>query len=258
MKISLCMPVFGAACAKVFCDYVYSVLLQGYDDFELVVQDGDVEKPLAEVSHVKRVLDLLEDRFCYSCGRDRGIFHAANLALARATGDILTFQCSDDLLCPGALIAVNEAFESERFGGPYWLYGQTVSADVTGKTLGIDGELITYQKLLGHNQIGQPSAFWNRQMQELAGKFDPRYRHSADYDLWLRFWERREPLFLNQTLGIFRHHAEQASNVNAVELEKEAKRISMRHQSFSGLITSARNVQVARRAYPDGVPGSEN
>jgi len=258
MKISLCMPIFGASRTKVFCDAVYSILLQGYDDFELVVQDGNVEAPLERVGIVGKVLDLLQDRFSYSVGSDRGIFDGLNKSLKRATGEILYFMCSDDLLCPGALIAVNEAFERERFGGPYWLYGKTISADVSGKTLGIDGEITTYEKLLERNRIGQPATFWNRKMMDLAGMFDPRYKHSADYELWLRFWERREPEFLDQTLGVFRHHDDQHSNVNATKIDIEAKKISQRHRSFRDMIMKTRNLALARRTYREGIPETAN
>ena len=256
MKISICIPVMGISSAKVLCSALHSILLQEYNDVELILQDGDPERSIVSDSHVDLLLSLFD--FKYAVGRDGGIFDAVNKCLQQSTGNILYFMCSDDLLCPGALTAVNAAFEAERFGGPYWLYGQTVSADVTGKTLGVDGAPTTYEQLLERNCIGEPAVFWNRQLMELAGKFDLRYRHAADYELWLRFWERREPLFLEQTLGIFRHHADQHSKVNAAALEVEAKKISTRHQNFSGLITRAHNVLALRRSYPDGIPESGN
>lgn len=259
MKISLCMPIFGSSRAKVFCDAVYSALLQGYDDFELVVQDGDEKNPLVKDARIGTVTALLGDRFNYSCGRDRGIFDALNKALKRSTGEILYFFCSDDLLCPGALAAVNEVFTKERFGGPYWLYGKTISADATGKTLGVDGAAATYEQLLEHNRIGQPSVFWNRQMMELAGDFDSRYSCSADYELWLRFWERREPWFLDQTLGVFRHHDDQHSSVNSVKVDDESRRISQRHRTMRRVIEKARNTWAGVKAYgANGIPESRN
>jgi hypothetical protein len=178
--------------------------------------------------------------------------------LKRATGDVLVFFCSDDLFCPGALHAVNEVFERERFGGPFWLYGRTISADITGRTLGIDGNPSTYEELLQHNCIGQPSTFFNRQIMEMDGIFDPRYRHAADYDLWLRFWRRTEPYFLDQTLGIFRHHEKQNTTAQREAVEAEAKRISARHQRLGGVIQAARNTQNTLRHYRTGIPESSN
>ena len=251
------MPVMGVDCAKVLRSALHSILLQEYSDLELVLQDGDPDHPIVSDSHVDLLLSLLD--FKYAVGRDTGIFDAVNKCLRRATGNIIYFMCSDDLLCPGALVAVNEIFEKERFGGPFWLYGKTISADVTGKTLGIDGGSMTYRQLLEHNRIGQPAVFWNRQMMEIAGKFDLRYHHAADYEQWLRFWERREPVFLDQTLGIFRHRERQHSKVNSVALEAEAQKISLRHQDFGKLIARAHNALALRQSYPDGIiPESGN
>ena len=252
------MPVFGAPRAKMFCDAAYSILLQGYDNFELVVQDGNVEKPLVEDPFVRRVTELLEGHFSYCCRADRGIFDALNKALQRSTGQILYFMCSDDLLCPGALVSVSEAFRRERFGGPYWVYGQTVSADATGRTQGIDGAPITYEQLLEHNMIGQPAVFWNRQMMLLAGMFDTRFKYAADYDLWLRFWRRREPEFLNQTLGIFRHHGSNASQTHAAAVEKEAKMISWRQRSMGQMLEKVRELASMKSLYPNGIPETVN
>jgi glycosyltransferase involved in cell wall biosynthesis len=256
VKISICLPVFGRP--RMLCQALHSILMQGYDDVELAVQDGNPEAPVIEDGQVKRVAALLGDRLNYSCGRDHGIFDAVNRCLRRVTGGILYFMCDDDLLCPGALEAVNAAFERERFGGPFWVYGQTISAHVSGRTQGIDGAPITYDQLLQGNKIGQPAVFWNRQMLELAGVFDTRFKWAADYDLWLRMWRVREPEFIGQTLGVHRHHDAQATRVNAASVEREARAISWRHRSLDDVVSRARLHQQLRRVYSDGIPESVN
>jgi glycosyltransferase involved in cell wall biosynthesis len=247
MKISICMPVFGRS--RMLRQALLSILGQGHEDYELVLQDGNVAEPVVNDPQVQSVLALMEGRVRYSCGRDHGIFDAVNKALARSTGPVLYFMCGDDLLCPGSLEAVSVEFERERFGGPMWLHGQTISADHTGKTLGVDGGPTTRSELLVKNRLGQPAVFWNRKLMDLAGMFDLRYRHAADYDLWLRFWARRDPLYLNQTLGVFRHHPAQNTKVNAVLVEEEAQKIALRHQGLEAVITRSRNIFQARRAY---------
>lgn len=227
-----------------FRQFLHSLLLQGHEDWELVLKDGNVSDPVANDAAVVRLLDLVgPDRVRYAVGPDGGIFAAVNDCLKRAKGDVLNFACSDDLLCPGALEAVNSIFEGDRFGGPRWLYGKTISADITGRKLGVDGAATTYDELLKHNRIGQPATFWNRQLMALAGMFDTRYPCTADYELWLRFWERVEPVFLDQELGVFRHHDDQFSNVNAPRLEREAARVSTRHRLMRDVIRRARNRQ---------------
>jgi len=242
------MPVMGRG--PWLAQALYSILMQSYDDVEVVLKDGDPTHPVTDSPEVHLALRCFrENQIKYAVGKDGGIFPATNDCLKRATGDILYFMCSDDLLCPGALYAVEQAFKTDRFGGPFWVCGKTISADITGKTLGIDGAEISLDILRKNNCIGQPSTFWNRQMMNLTGLFDLRYRHAADYDLWLRFWKRREPFLLDQTLGIFRHHENQNTQLQSVAVEKEARSIASRHAHFADLIVRVRNTQLQRQAY---------
>lgn len=252
MKISVCMPVFGRE--RMLSDAICSLLMQGHEDWELVVQDGCVDKPATKDSRVSALLELVGDRFKYENKPDHGILYAVNDCLKRSTGEVLYLMCSDDLLAPGALSSVNEAFHKERFGGPYWIYGQTASADATGKTLGIDGALVTYQMMLKHNRLGQPAVFWNRQLMDLLGRFDVRYKYAADYDLWLRFWRQCAPEFLTQVLGVHRHHSKQATRLHREETEREAAAISWRHSFMPWQIDCARRTVLAGRYWPDGIP----
>lgn len=247
MKISIVLPVKGWP--KFLRQALLSILLQGYEHYEVVIQDCGVDAPVTAEGEVRRILGLFDGRERIYVERDRGIFDGVNRGLHHASGDVFYFMCSDDLLVPGSLEGVVEALRNDRFGGPRWLYGKTISADVTGKPLGVDGEPVTYAQLLEHNRIGQPAVFWNRQLMDLAGVFDPRYRHAADYDLWLRFWGYVEPVFLNQELGVHRHHDGQNTRVYANATENEAKRISTRYRNFGPLLQRARNEFQARRAY---------
>jgi glycosyltransferase involved in cell wall biosynthesis len=257
MKISICLPVMGRP--RMLAQALHSILAQGYEDTELVIKDGDPANPVCLDADVSNVSRCFRNEIQYEVGKDAGIFAALNNCLARATGDILYFMCSDDLLCPGAFQTVNSIFEKERFGGAFWVYGKTISADETGKTLGVDGDLTSLGELLQKNRIGQPSVFWNRAMLTLAGNFDTRYRYTADYDMWLRFWKHRQPLFVEQTLGVFRHHEGSTTQMNSAATDIEAAKVSMRHQQFSPVLARARNRWVDRRAYEgDAVPLSHD
>jgi len=257
MKISICLPVIGRE--RMLAQALYSILMQGYDNFEILLKDGNPDRPVMLDSEIKKISELIGNRLVYTKSRDKGIFPATNDCLKRATGDILYFMCSDDLLCPGAFEAVAKVFKAERFGGPFWVYGQTISADETGRMQGVDGEATTFDLLLQHNRLGQPSVFWNREMMNLAGMFDERVRYAADYDLWLRFWKRCDPVFINQTLGIFRHHNNQDTHINMQATETAANKVSVRHQNFSTNIMKARNAYIEKAAYgQEGSPISHD
>lgn len=244
MKVSVCIPAYHRP--HMLCQAILSVLGQDAD-IEIVIRDDDPQQPVVENDEVRKVFQFCGERLVYLKDTSHiGTFSGvSNAVLARATGEILYLMGSDDLLAPGALYSVQEVFEKDRFGGPLWLYGKTVSVDSNLCRIGIDGEPTTYEKLLQKNRIGCPSVFWNRNMMNLVGRLDPRYRWAADYDLWLRMWEIVPPVFLDRELGIFRHHDEHMSTIRAQEIEKEAARISQRHRHCRDIIRRGRLRQIA-------------
>jgi len=251
--ISICVPTVGRP-EKLF-EAVCSILLQGEKDIELILWEDDPGKLIKESDPVYGLLKYLRtDRVS---GEHLGLFRGLNNCLSRSRGNLIYFLGDDDLLCPGALRTVREHFDNDRFGGPGWVYGKTISADEHGRTLGIDGGYATYEMMLEHNRIGGPSVFWNRGMLDIAGTFDTRYRYAADYDMWLRFWKVAEPAFIDQTLGIYRHHAGQTSVTRAEQLEREAVKISERHRGMGSFISGTRRLFNARKFFPPGGPVAE-
>jgi glycosyltransferase involved in cell wall biosynthesis len=75
-----------------------SVLDQGYPDLEYIVIDGGSKDQSVEViRHHEHALSY------WVSEKDRGQTHALRKGFERASGDILGWLCSDDLLLPGAL-----------------------------------------------------------------------------------------------------------------------------------------------------------
>src|SRR5690242_18490340 len=76
---------------------IRSVLMQGYPDLELIVMDG------GSTDETLEVIRKYEPWIAHweSC-RDRGQTHAINKGFQRATGEVLSFLNSDDVLLPGA------------------------------------------------------------------------------------------------------------------------------------------------------------
>lgn len=235
---------------------LHSILAQEDSDFEIIIRDDDPDSPSINNPEVKRLFDFCGTRLVYLVDNlHLGTFSGvANAVLAKATGDILYLMGSDDLLASGAIYSAREVFEQERFGGPVWLYGKTISADPYLRRIGVDGEPTTYEQMLEKNRIGCPAVFWNRQMMNLVGGLDGRYKWAADYDLWLRFWEISEPVFVNRELGIFRHHEQHMSTERAAEIESEAQRIAIRHRYMRDVIVRGRRAQILKKNYGDLIP----
>ena len=113
-RITIVTPSFNQA--QYLEETIRSVLLQGYPNLEYLVFDG---------GSTDGSVDILRryDRFldAWVSERDKGQSDAINKGLARCTGTIVNWLCSDDVLLPGALFRVGEAFTKSRESTSCWI-----------------------------------------------------------------------------------------------------------------------------------------
>ncbi len=102
-SISIVVPNFNSA--HTLAAALQSLLDQHYPKLEIIVVDGgSTDDSLAVIRQFEPHLAW------WVSEKDRGQSHAINKGLAHCTGDVVNWLNSDDLLCPGALHAVGEAF----------------------------------------------------------------------------------------------------------------------------------------------------
>ena len=177
---------------------------QGDFDLEYLVQDGGSSDGTLEI------LERHKDRISLVVERDSGQADAVNRALRRARGEIVGWVNSDDLLRPGAVQAVVEAFRAAP--SALWLHGRCDIVDETDRL--IRRPVAAYKdfrarhhrmdRLLVENYVSQMTVFWRRSLQDRVGLLDPSLRYTFDYDLWLRFAAVAPPVYLPCTLAAFR------------------------------------------------------
>jgi hypothetical protein len=106
-KISVVMVSFNQA--AFLEEGIRSVLDQQYPNLEFIVIDAKSTDGSIDV------LEKYRSRFSYLLiESDKGQSEGLNKGLGRATGEILTWLNSDDLLEPGALFRVAQAFEAHK------------------------------------------------------------------------------------------------------------------------------------------------
>ena len=181
-----------------------SVLSQGYPNLDYCVQDG------GSTDGTLTVLRTHEGRVPFVSEKDAGQADAINKGFSRATGEVLGYLNSDDLLLPGALEAVGAAFANDpklRF-----VYGRAIYVDEAGRRL---GPCLTQpwsrERLADYCFVAQPAAFFRRKVWEEVGPFDSSLHHTMDYDYWLRIAERyprSKMRFLDRELAGCRMHAD--------------------------------------------------
>jgi len=106
-RISIVTPSFNQG--RFIEESILSVLGQGYPNLEYIVIDG------GSTDETSAVLERYRDQLDHVVSeKDDGQSHAINKGMAIASGEILTWLNSDDMLAPGALFAMAIAFATSR------------------------------------------------------------------------------------------------------------------------------------------------
>jgi len=181
-----------------------SVLEQQNANVEYIVIDGGSKDNSVDV--IQRYQDQL---YFWVSEKDKGQTDALIKGFDKATGDIMGWLCSDDLLLPGALELVSRYFDEHPevdavYGDSLWIDG--------------DGNFIRPKKEMGfrrlaflfdHNYISQPSMFWRRSLYEKVGGLDARFNLAMDADLWERFSQHTKIAHIPAYLSCMRYYPEQ-------------------------------------------------
>jgi glycosyltransferase involved in cell wall biosynthesis len=215
LRISLVTPSFNQA--EFLPKTLSSVHRQGYQELEHIVVDG------GSTDGSVRVVEEYAGRLAYWVSEpDKGQADALNKGFARATGDIFGWLNSDDLLWPGALGAIAEAFEADP------------DADVVmGWSLFFRAERVVYlhdplplspgRLLYTGYDPPQDSIFWRRRVHERLGRIDTGFAY-PDRDWFIRISllgvrSRR----LRRPIGGFRlHHAQKTADTRLADERKYA------------------------------------
>ncbi|MBX3360086.1 MAG: glycosyltransferase [Phycisphaeraceae bacterium] len=188
-RISIVTPTFNQG--RFIEETLLSVINQGYPSVEHIVVDG------ASTDETGEILARYRERLAHVVSeKDRGQSDAINKGMRLATGEILTWLNSDDMLAPGALHAAALAFwrhQSDMVAGVCELYrdGEIVHRHLTACPNGplSVGELLDLEgSWLRGRFFYQPEVMFTRELWERAGahvREDAFY--SMDYELWLRF-----------------------------------------------------------------------
>ncbi|USN99338.1 MAG: glycosyltransferase [Phycisphaeraceae bacterium] len=160
---------------------IRSVLAQRDQAHEYFVLDGGSNDGSHEI--IERYTDRLD---WWVSEPDKGQCHAINRGFARATGDVLYWVNSDDLLLPGTLAAVRDAFD--RDPGLGVVTGYTVVVDAENQIIDLRRRMPDSPRMarLGYLRSKQPSVFFRRSLFEAVGGLDESLECVLDTDLWLK------------------------------------------------------------------------
>ncbi len=246
MKISLVTPCFNSAAYLEAT--IRSVLAQEIPELEYFVVDGGSTDGTVEI--IRRYADRLT---WWVSEKDSGQVEALNKGFARATGDIVGFINADDVLLPGALPAVLQAFTRQPevdlvYGEVEWIDGEgQPTGSHAGAISNLDEALDIYRVWWSQRQWVQPEVFYRRSLKERVGAFDQRYNLAFDFDFWVRcFRAGARVARLPEQLVQFRVHANQKSSA-ATQAADEIRAVVRRHLDDGAAISPAQRRRLEAR-----------
>lgn len=170
-----------------------SVARQTYQNKELIVIDG------GSIDGTVDVLKANHHRIAYWVSEaDRGIYHAWNKALPKATGEWICFLGADDFFWDATVLTrINEQL-GHLSPGIRVVYGQNMLVNDRGEHLYAMGA--PWQTLKGkfrmHMCLPHPGMMHHRSLFEQHGRFDESFRIAGDYELLLRELTHADALFI--------------------------------------------------------------
>jgi glycosyltransferase involved in cell wall biosynthesis len=222
-------------------DTVLSVVNQGYPNLEYMIFDGGSKDNSVEI--IKKYEQYLAH---WVSEPDEGQSDALSKGFDRATGDILCWLCSDDLLEPGTLHEVGRFFAEHPEVDV--VFGDARFIDEAGvvtrqfKTFPFSSWLL----LNTANYIPQPSTFWRRRIYDRVGGLDKSLHLSMDLDLWLRFGSVSLPRHIPRYWSRMRYYPQNKSMSLKHVAQVEAERLQLRYLGKRSAPLRATSIALAR------------
>ncbi len=199
-RITIVTPSFNQA--KYLPETIESVLKQDYPNLEYIIIDGGSTDGSVDV--IKRY----ERHLAYWVSeKDSGQSEAINKGFARSTGELFNWINSDDILFPGALHCIAQAFVKHRDAA--FIVGDNARGDANGEIIRISAapSLSSMAPAKWALWVAQQSTFIASEMVERVGGLREDLHCVMDAELYYRIfaaggWYVR----VNALVGMIREH----------------------------------------------------
>jgi glycosyltransferase involved in cell wall biosynthesis len=219
-RISIVTPSFNQA--EFLEETIRSVLLQAYPNLEYFIMDGGSND--GTVGIIKKYAPWLTG---WLSEKDRGQSHAINKGFARCTGDLMTFQNSDDYYLPGAFADAATRFAARRdasvvVGGFFYVDGHKRREQAIAARVPHGNPIDLVLTPVDQWRLHQVSTFYSRAVLDRVGR---RVREDLnwvmDRELLYRACNAGPVLISNHNYAIFRWHPQGKSISNYLKADLE-------------------------------------
>lgn len=222
-SISIVVPNYNGG--KTLAATLQCLLDQQYPRLEIIVVDGgSTDDSVAIIRRYEKHIAW------WVSEKDGGQTHAINKGFARATGEIVNWLCSDDLLMPGALRIVGEQFA--RSPDVDVLVGRTAVEYLGHHDRNyIDEPSMEKIDLIPiNNAFSQQSCFYRRRLLDRAGPLNESLHYAMDLELWAYFRMRGARWkVIDEVLGVFRNSESNKTSVGGEAVTYEFEQIYRRY-----------------------------
>ncbi len=189
---------------------IRSVLLQGYPRLQYIIMDGgSTDETVAVIHKYADWIDL------WVSEPDGGQSNAINKGFVQATGDVINWLNSDDILRPGALFQVARAANLHPDAG-VWT-GSCQLIDEVGEPIRIVKSRVNTASSFAfwgnpfddedaRGWIPQPSCFYRRTLFNEVDGVREDLRYTMDVELWLKMAGRARFHVMPEVLSSLRWH----------------------------------------------------
>lgn len=206
-KISVITPSFNQG--QFLEETLLSIINQNYSNLEYIVIDG------GSTDDSVGIIKKYEQHLAYWVSeKDSGQSEAINKGFKKATGDIICWLNSDDILMPDALNKVANCFKENKKLD--LVNGYLLSIDEHSNIL--SNHFILKQKKWyaqhGIYYVAQQSMFWKRDIFDSIGLLKEDFHAQMDKELLIRIFKNNFKLgHIEKILAGFRMHPESKSSL---------------------------------------------
>jgi len=225
LKVSIVTPSYNQG--QFIEETILSVLNQTYKNIEYIIIDGGSTDNTMEIvnSYSDRIDIVISEK-------DKGQSDAINKGFKRATGELVGWINSDDILYPECIEKIVELYNLHPNGSIY--YASTLDyIDHEGKLLyKSTREISNRNYLLNKNySVTQQGSFYSRYLVQQIGYLDESIYYCMDLDLWLRLLNENNKIYSYKThaLAAFRMWEDTKTTQAGSRFLQNTKQILDRH-----------------------------